>query len=144
MLYIEAIILGTIGITIGIFIGIMFSIFIIYLMQSFISNFSNNSMSFYIGFKNINITTNNNVKLQYTMPFLILVMVILIVYAIVILSYMIPIKKINKLNIIETIRKNNNDKIKHKNLRTPLIISKMFGFIRRTCMEKYKTRKEKI
>lgn len=134
MLFKEALIVGTTGIILGIIIGIIFSILIINLIQSFITNFSSGNISFYLGIQNINILTNDTVKLQYIMSFKSLIITIIIVYIIVFISCMLPIKKKNKMSIIEAIKNVNKNKIKAKNIKIPLIISKIFGISRTTCI----------
>lgn len=136
MLFKEALIVGTTGIILGIIIGALFSILIINLIQSFITNFSANdsNINFIIGQKNVEILTNNNIKLRYIMPIYILMLIIVIVYIIVIISCFLPMKKINKMSIIEAIKNINKDKINAKNIKIPQIISKIFGVSRRTCI----------
>lgn len=134
MFIIESIIVGTIGIFVGFLIGVFVSIFIVKLLQILLLNFSKDSIGFYFARKSFNILTNSSVKLECIIPTSILIFIVFFLYAIVLISCLLPMREINKISIMEAIRNTNQSKIKKKNISTPTIITKIFGISRRTCL----------
>lgn len=113
----EAFGLGTIGILIGYIIGISVSRILIYFIDKLIRTTVYDVNPYRI--------LNMNVELTLKMPFLILLLIFLIIYIIVFVSCELPMRRLNKITIIEAI-KNSYRKRKNKKIRTPKIIDKMF------------------
>ena len=126
MLFIESIILGSIGIGIGLVLGVILSYVLIQGMQVGLNNLANYYISFSVKNNYFNIIANDKVKLKIIISIPMLFVAILIIYAIVFVSSILPMRKINKIAPIEAIRGNNNIKVKRKNMKTTKFISKVF------------------
>ena len=129
MLLKESMILGAIGIVIGIIIGIFLSFILTQLLQTMLNNLADNYISLNLGSKYFHIITNGTVKLKMNIPILVVGLTIVIIYLIVFISSMLPMRRVNKMSAIDAIRDINNKKIKRKSVKTPKFISKIFGGI---------------
>ncbi len=126
MLFMGSVILGTIGIGLGIVLGMILSFILIQGMQIALNNLANDYVSFNIKSNYFHIIANEKVKLKMVMSIPMLLMAILIIYAIVFVSSILPMRKINKIAPIEAIRGNNIIKIKRKNMKTTKFIPNVF------------------
>jgi len=115
---IEASVLGAFGIIIGIIMGAILSGVILHfidiLMKNMIDPFGNRLI-------------REGVKLYVKIPFNQILVVIGAAYIIVFVSSLLPMRKINKMNIIDSIRNKANTKIKRKEVKSPKVIAKLFN-----------------
>lgn len=114
----EAFILGSVGIAIGMFLGFLISNVIIKVLNIFISRTIDSKYLF--------ILIDNNVSMTLHFPFIVILLAIILVYVIVLISCMLPIKKAIKGNIIENVKSMKDIKCKNKQLRYPKLIGKLF------------------
>ena len=127
MLLKESLILGTIGIILGLFLGIVFSHILLQTIQVFIDNFTNDNFSFFINDRYMYININKNIEFQMSIPINILLIIFSIIYIIVFISCILPMRKINKISAIEAIKGIKQIKIKQKIVKTSKYIYRLFG-----------------
>ncbi len=124
----EALLVGTIGFIIGIIVGIIFSMLIINIIQKYIlTSINNSNLGFYFGDNIFYMGVTENIKLHYVMPVMNFFIIGVTVYTIILISCLLPIKNLNKLTLIETIKGKEINKIDKKRLKTSKTISKIFG-----------------
>ena len=117
----EAIILGTIGITLGLTIGIILSKVMINIIDILLRNCIYDTTTIkYIA---------NRASFYIKIPFTSIITSISIIYFVIFMASQISVKKINKISIIESIRKSDNTKIEKKQMAVPNIIRKKLGII---------------
>ena len=118
MLKKEAIILGLIGIPIGILCGLLLSDIVLKILNVLISNTLDTFYSLFI--------LDSSVKLYMKVSLPALLLAIFIVYIIIFVSSMLPMRKIHKISIIDAIKNRINMKIKSRQVKSPKIIKKIF------------------
>lgn len=112
----ETRILGVIGIVIGNILGFILSHIGINIINNYIK-LIRNSFIFKI---------DNNIELYIKVPFIAIILIILIIWIIIKISSTLPMKKINKISIIEAIKNKINIKVTEKQVKTPNLIEKIF------------------
>ncbi len=115
----EARILGIIGIPIGILLGLGFARVIIYILNALISKTVNDIFSIF--------TFDSSIEIYIKISLLMLLISAVIVYIIIFISSILPMKKLNKLSPIDAIRNTQKFKITAKQVKTPKFIEKTFG-----------------
>lgn len=109
----EGTIIGTIGIIIGIIVGYIISIFVINSLADIVSNYEN-YMSFEI----------NHTTFSLNFPIGAILLTAIILYIIVFFATLLPLAKINRIDIISGI--NGNSKRKSKKKKVPFVVKKIF------------------
>ena len=129
MLKKEAGLLGAISIPIGLVLSLGISKLIIEVVNRLIANVSIGQHDFFM--LNMNhlrplYLIDNTIDLYMEIPIFVILVAILIVYVIIFISSMLPMRKINKMSQIEAIRNNMNSNINRKQVKTPKFIRKDF------------------
>ena len=109
----EGTIIWIIGVTIGIILGIILSVFVIRILAIIISN-AGETLFF----------NESEVKFEMYLPTKIIAVIAAIMYAIVIISSLLPLRKMKKIDIITGVK--GISKKKRKNIKVPFIIRKIF------------------
>lgn len=106
------------GIMIGLFLGIIISFSIIQCLASFASKYGvDNSYLILLDYR---------VKLQMSVPISMIVLTIILSYIIILISSLLPMRRLSKISPIEEIKENKDSDLKAKMLKTPKIIGKIF------------------
>lgn len=119
----ESTILGAIGIILGLILGIFLSYFITKLLNILINQVIYNDI---IKTSNEIFPIINGVELKLVIPYTLIMLSVIIVYAIVYMSAIISTRKINNMTQLEAIRNNKNSSIKTRKLKTPKITEMIF------------------
>lgn len=119
----ESTILGAIGIILGLILGIFLSYFITKLLNILINQVIYNDI---IKTSNEIFPIINGVELKLVIPYTLIILSVIIVYAIVYMSAIISTRKINNMTQLEAIRNNKNSSIKTRKLKTPKITEMIF------------------
>lgn len=113
MCLMEGLIIATIGIIIGMIIGYIISIFLTGMIQELVNN---------IGYKMF--SEKIYAKFSMYFPIRMILFTILIIYISVSISAILPLRKLDKIDIVSGIKGNVKKKTKSK--KVPFIISKLF------------------
>ena len=119
----ESTILGAIGIILGLILGIFLSYFITKLLNILINQIIYNDI---IKTSNEIFPIINGVELKLVIPYTLIILSVIIVYAIVYMSAIMSTRKINNITQLEAIRNNKNSSIKVRKLKTPKIVKILF------------------
>ncbi len=116
----------TIGIIIGIILGIVLSYSLIQVIQINLNNLADKWVSLKLGKNYFDIVSDGIVQAKLNISIPMIFLEIIIIYLVAFISSLLPMRKINKSNQIDTIRNANNIKIKTKTIKNSKTISRIF------------------